>query len=344
MTIQELKDRIYQNFITSFKNAITPLRASFFDQLSNSLASTFQLVYIYLNNIIKDSFLTTCTQDRVLTYFAPLKNITQKEATKATSQTLRFTGNDGEIIPINTKLIYNELEYETTEEATIAAGFADVVAQSVEVGSINNTLANIDLFLTVSIAGIDNKAISIDGFTGAIDLETIESVRTRTKQKFAAPTQIDNDNFYKSLANEIPNVKASFVADVKNGVGTFGLTILTKSNNGIPLQADIDTVEQYFIDNNAIPAYVEVEYFLPIIVNQNFTILLVSNTPEKQKEVSQAIRDYIYLFQKPGTTFQFSGLGDYLQTFGARLNNPDPASDIALAENEVLDVGTITWN
>ena len=342
MTIKELKDRIYQDFITSFKNAITPLRASFFDQLSNTLASTFHLIYIYLNNIIKDSFLTTCTQSRVLSYFAPLKNITQKEATKSKG-TLRFTGNDGEVIPLYTKLIYNELEYQTIEEGIIASGFADILAESIESGSIQNTLGNIDLFLIVPIIGIDNKAISIDGFSGAIDRETIESVRTRVKQKFATPVEIDNDNFYKSLANEVPNVKASFVSSVKNGVGTFGITILTQSNDGVPIQADIDEVEQYFIDNQAVPSYVEVEYFLPTIVSQNFSILLSENSTTKQTETEQAIRDYLYLFQKAGVSFQFSGLATYLQTIGARLNNPDPASDIAIASDEVLDVGTITW-
>lgn len=342
MTIQELKDRIYQDFITSFKNAITPLRASFFDQLSNTLASTFHLVYIYLNNIIKDSFLTSCTKNRVLTYFAPLKNIIRKNATKANG-ILRFTGNNGEIIPINTKVIYNELEYQTTEEVTILSGFADAEAESIETGTVNNTLGNIDLFLIIPITGIDNKAISTAGFTGAIDQETVESVRTRTKQKFAAPTQLDNDNTYKSLALEISNVKASFISSVKNGPGTFGVTILTQSNNGIPIQADINEVQQYFIDNNAVPSYAEAEYFLPTIVSQNFSILLAENTPEKQAETEQLTRDYIYLFQKPNTTFQFEGLADILQQNGARLNFPDPTSDIALADDEVLDVGTMTW-
>jgi len=342
MTIRELKDRIYNDFISSFQNAITPLKKSFFDQLSNTLAATFQLVYIYLDRIINDSFLTTCTKDRVLSYFAPLKNITRKEPT-VSSGIVKFTGTDTTLIPSSTILIYNELEYITIEDGTISSGFTDINCESIEKGSIYNTLANIDLFLSNPIVGVDNKTISILGFNGAIDEETIESVRTRTKQKFGTTTQVDNDNFYKSLANEIPNVKASFISDLKLGLGSFGVTILTFSNDGVPIQSDIDEVEQYFIDSEAVPIYVRADYFLPIIITQDFSIQLSINNATNQSIVSQAIRDYLYLTQKPDTTFEFNDLSEYLQTIGARLILPLHTSNITLAKDEVLDLGTITW-
>ena len=343
MTIQQLKDRIYNDFVSSFQNAITPLKKSFFEQLSNTLAATFQLVYIYLDRILNDSFLTTCTESRVLNYFAPLKNITRKEPT-VSEGIVRFTGTDTTLIPTGTVLIYSELEYVTIEDGTISSGFANINCESVEKGSVYNTLANIDLFLSVPIVGIDNKATSTFGFSGAIDEETIESVRTRTKQKFATTTQVDNDNFYRSLANEVSNVKASFVSDIKNGVGTFGITILTFSNNGVPTQTDIDAVEQYFIDNEAVPIYVFTEYFLPTITNQNFTIQLAINDADNQTIISQLVRDYLYLVQKPNTTFKYAGLSDTLQANGARLISPDPSSEDTLDDDEVLDLGVITWN
>ena len=342
MNIEELKNRIYNDFISSFKNAITPLKKSFFEQLSNTLSATFQLLYIYLNRIINDSFLTTCTKDRVLNYFAPLKNIVRKEPT-ISNGIIRFTGVDTTLVPTGAILIYNELEYITIEDGTIASGFVDINSESVEKGTISNTLANIDMFLSSPIVGIDNKAISILGFNGAIDEETIESVRTRTKQKFATTTQIDNDNFYKSLANEVSNVKAAFISDNKNGVGTFGVTILTFSNNGVPVQSDIDDVEQHFIDSKAIPVYVEPEYFIPDIISQAFTIQLAIDNEANQTLITQAIRDYIYLVQKPDTLFEFSGLSDFIQTLGARLISPSPTSSFTPADNQVIDIGIITW-
>ena len=343
MTIKELKDRIYNDFISSFKNAITPLKKSLFEQISNTLAATFQLLYIYLDRILNDSFLTTCTKDRVLSYFAPLKNIARKDPT-VSEGIIRFTGIDTTLVPTGTTLIYNELEYITIEDGTITTGFVDVDSESVEAGSVNNTLANIDLFLSSPIIGVDNKAISTLGLSGAIDQETIESVRTRTKQKNGAPTEIDNDNSYKSVANEVSNVKASFISSIKNGAGTFGITILTFSNDGIPVQADIDEVEQHFIDNETIPSYIEVEYFLPTIVSQDYTIQLAIDNAENQAFVEQSIRDYMYLTQKPNTTFLFLGLSDFIQTLGARLVLPIPSSGQALANDEVLDMGTITWS
>lgn len=342
MTITELKSRIYNDFIASFKNAITPLKKSFFENIANSLSATFRLAYIHLDRIHADSFLTTCTEGRVLSYFAPLKNITQKLATISTG-TVRFTGVTGSVIPIGQKLIYSEIEFITIASGTIASGYADVLCNSVKTGTTNNTLANIDLFLSTPIEGIDNKATSTSGFSGAIDDETIESVRTRTKQKNATASNVDNTYFYKSLANELTNVKASFISELKNGVGTFGVTILTFSNNGVPVQADIDEVQQYFIDNEAVPVYAEAEYFLPTIVSQAFSIQLATNTTTKQEEITLLVRDYLYLYQKQGTSFAFSGLASLLQDNGARLIAPTPSSTLAIALNEVVDLGTITW-
>jgi len=342
MTIRELKDRIYNDFISSFQNAITPLKKSFFEQLSNTLAATFQLVYIHFDRIVNDSFLTTCTESRVLNYFAPLKNIIRKEPT-VSSGVVTFTGVDTTIIPTGTILIYNELEYITLADGTITVGTIDINCESIGEGSLNNTLANITLVLSSPIVGVDNNAISVLGFSGAIDQEIVESVRTRTKQKFATTSNVDNVNYYKSLANEVSNVKASFISQLKNGVGTFGITILTFSNDGVPIQSDIDEVEQYFIDNNAVPVYVIAEYFIPTIINQNYTIQLAINDATNQAIVEQLIIDYMYLNQEPNTRFNFQGLSDFIGANGARLISPDPLDSIVLGNDEILDLGTITW-
>ncbi len=339
LNIVQLKDRIYQDFISSFKNAITPLKKSFFEQMSNSLAGTFLLSYIYLNNISKDSYLTSCTDDRVLDYYAPLKNITLKIATVSVGQ-IRFYGNDGDIVPTGTTVIYNSLEYITIEDGTVSSGYVDINSESVEAGTVNNTLSNIDMFLTEEVPGIDNKCLSVTGFGGAIDDELVESVRTRTKQKFATATNIDNDNYYKSLANEVDNIKATFISSLKNGKGTFGITALVQSGNGVPTQTDIDNIEQYFIDNEAIPTYVECEYFIPTPVYQDLDILLAVSSDDNKAKITQLVKDYMYLFQKPSTTFVFSGLATYLQSQGARLSD---TTNVTLADNEVLDLGTITW-
>ncbi len=342
MTILELKNRIYNDFIASFKNAITPLKKSFFEQISNSLSATFQLLYIYLDRIQKDSFLTSCTSQRVLRYFAPLKNITRKNPTKATA-TVTFYGTDATIIPTSTKLIYNNLEYITIEPGTVLVGLSNVKCESVKSGTVNNTLANIDMFLSSPIVGINNKAHCVQGFSGAVDEETIESVRTRTRQKFATASYVNNESFYKALANEVSNVKKTYINDNKYGVGTFGVTILTYSNNGVPIQSDIDAVKAYFESKNAVPIYVSVDYFLPLITPVNFSIQLAINDATNQSNITQSIKDYLYLTQKPKTTYAYAGLAEYLQSLGARLIIPQTTDTKVISDNEVLDVGAITW-
>lgn len=344
MTLQEIKDRVYLDFVASFKNAITPLKKSFFEVLTNAISGAFQLIYIYLDNVQKDSFLHMCTQSRVLNYFAPLNRLTLKEPTKSTG-IVTFTGIDGSVIPVGTKIIYNSnLEYETTAEGTISSGFVNINCQSVGFGSLNNTLNNIALFLIVPVSGVDNNALSSIGFTGAIDEETVESLRTRCIVKQGDTPQIDNGNYYKSLATTVPNVKAAFISELKNGVGTFGITILTVSNNGVPVQADIDDVEDYFVSISAVPIYATAEYFLPVILNQDFEILLAVDNEENRKSTEQLIRDYLYLFQKPNSTFSFLGLSKVLQNGNARLISPLPTDTQVIAADEVIDLGTLTWS
>tara|TARA_R110002074_G_scaffold229867_1_gene401294 strand:+ start:473 stop:1504 length:1032 start_codon:yes stop_codon:yes gene_type:complete len=342
MTILEIKNRVYNDFITSFKNAITPLKKSIFEVFSYTLASTTNLLYIYLNRVQADSFLTTCTEQRVLNYFAPLKNISRKEATVSTG-TVKFNGINGSIIPISTIIIYNKLKFITMAAGTISSGFVNIICNSIEKGTTSNTIANITLVLANPVIGVDNGTLSTSGFTGAIDQETIESLRTRTKKRFASPTNIDNKLFYKSSALEVSNVKATFVSAIKNGAGTAGITILTYSNNGVPSQADINTVEQYFINKKIVPAYVQFEYFIPTIINQDFTIQLIINDLENRTRIEKLIRDYLYLFVDPFTTFQFSNINDLLQSNGARMNLPVNTGTIVLASNQILDIGTITW-
>lgn len=342
MTIKEIKDRIYKDFIATFKNAITPLRVSFFDKFSDSLAGTFQLIYIYFNNILKDSFLTTCTQSRVLSYFMPLKGLELKEATKSFGIG-RFTGVEGSIIPNDTILLYNNLEYTTSASGTIVSGYSDVNIESVLTGSEQNTLSNITLALSIPVDGIDNSVISTGGLVGASDDETVENGRNRTKQAFASPTSIDNYYTYVTLAETLPNVKKAFVSPLKNGAGTFGITILTVGNDGVPVQADIDTVEQLFIDEQAVPIYVIPEYFLPTIITQDFTILLQDTSDTNKTYITQLIKDYLYIYQRPGNSFVFTGMAALLATKGARIIFPEPTSSTAIANDEILDLGVVTW-
>lgn len=343
-TLQEIKDRIYNDFVASFQNAITPLNKSFFEVLANAISGAVQLLYIYLDNVSSDSFLNSCTQSRVLNYFAPLLRLTLKEPTVAEG-TVSFTGVETTVIPIGTQVIYNSnIVYETIAEGTIASGAVDIVCQSVEKGTVSNTIGNIQLFLVVPVAGIDNDGFSTVGFSGAIDEETVESLRTRCIIKQGDSPQIDNNNYYKNLGNTLPNVKSTFISELKNGTGTFGVTILTYSNGGIPVQADIDEVEALFDSENAVPIYAETEYFLPTRVVQNFEILLAVNSSENQDDVNQLLMDYVYKFQEAGEDFEFLDLSKALQEKSARLVLPATTASVTLALNEVLDIGTVTWS
>jgi uncharacterized phage protein gp47/JayE len=342
ISLNDLKNRIYSDFISSFDNAITPVKKSFFDVLSNTIASVSRLQYIYLENVQKESFLNSCSEERLLNYFSPLNNVTRKTATKSTG-IVTFTGVNGSIIPINTKVTHNNIEFTTTSSGTISNNSVDISVESVNAGILNNTLSNIQLFLNIPIAGVDTGLVSLNGITGAIDEETIENLRTRIINKQATNKEIDSINYYKSIINEVNNVKTGFLSERIFGNGTIGITILTKSNNGVPTQNDLDTVQAYLENRKAIPAYVNVTYFLPTIISQAFTILLSVNNTTNQTKIKKIMEDYIYEYQRLNSSFSYLGLSKILLNNGARLVSPAPTDATTISSVQVLDVGVITW-
>ena len=342
ISLNDLKNRIYTDFISSFDNAITPVKKSFFDVLSNTIASVSRLQYVYLENVQKESFLNSCSEDRLLNYFSPLNNVTRKTATKSTG-IVTFTGVNGSIIPINTKVTHNNIEFITTSAGTISNNSVDISVESVNSGILNNTLSNIQLFLNIPIEGVDTGLTCLNGITGAIDEETIQNLRIRIINKQATNKEIDSINYYKSIINEVNNVKAGFVSERIYGNGTIGITILTQSNNGVPTQNDLDTVQAYLETRKAIPAYVNVTYFLPTIINQAFTILLSVNNTTNQTKIKKIMQDYIYEYQRLNSNFSYLGLSKILLNNGARLVSPAPTDATTISSVQVLDVGVITW-
>ena len=340
ISLNDLKNRVFTDFISSFDNAITPVKKSFFDVLSNTIASVSRLQYIYLENVQKESFLNSCSEDRLLTYFSPLNNVTKKTATKSVG-TVTFTGVNASIIPINTKVTHNNIEFVTTSAGTISNNSVDISVESVNAGILNNTLSNIQLFLNIPIEGVDTGLTSLNGITGAIDQETIDSLRTRIINKQATSKEIDSINYYKSIINEVNNVKSGFVSERIYGNGTIGITILTKSNNGT--QNDLDTVQVYLENRKAIPAYVNATYFLPTIISQAFTVLLSVDNATNQTKIKKIIQDYIYEYQRLNSSFSYLGLSKILLNNGSRLVSPAPTDATTISSVQVLDVGVVTW-
>lgn len=347
MILDDLKNRIYADFVASFTNAITPLKKTFFEVISNAHASVSNLLYLYLDNVQDNSFLNSCSQTRVLSYFAPLNRLSLKSATYAEG-ILTFTGTVGALIPLGTKVVYNNtsLEYQTTVVATIPlSGTIDVpaIASSTNLGSQGNTLGNIDLTVSTPLSGVNSDVKSTLGFTKGIDAESVESLRTRCMIKQGDSPNIDNRNYYRTLGNQLPNIKATFVTDLKNGNGTFGITILTHSNNGIPTPTDLSDLALHLETLKAVPTYAAVDIFQPVIVYVNLQILLAIKNDVNIASTEKLARDYIYLYQRAGQNFNYIGLSKLLQNNGARLVSPIPSFETTLAVNEVLDIGGITW-
>ena len=342
ISLNDLKNRVFTDFISSFDNAITPVKKSFFDVLSNTIASVSRLQYIYLENVQKESFLNSCSEDRLLTYFSPLNNVTKKTATKSVG-TVTFTGVNASIIPINTKVTHNNIEFVTTSAGTISNNSVDISVESVNAGILNNTLSNIQLFLNIPIEGVDTGLTSLNGITGAIDQETIDSLRTRIINKQATSKEIDSINYYKSIINEVNNVKSGFVSERIYGNGTIGITILTKSNNELYCEMIVSKAMGRLETKKAIPAYVNATYFLPTIISQAFTVLLSVDNATNQTKIKKIIQDYIYEYQRLNSSFSYLGLSKILLNNGSRLVSPAPTDATTISSVQVLDVGVVTW-
>lgn len=150
--------------------------------------------------------------------------ITRREATRAVG-TITFT----RYIPISFDLLVPKgtvcassgdeaVEYETTEDVTLAAGEVAVTApaQAMEPGERGNAAESAINTLVTPVTGIQYASNRV-AFTGGAEREEDESYRERVARAYVRPVVYGNGAYYEEIARSVPGItSAQAVADEEN--------------------------------------------------------------------------------------------------------------------------------
>lgn len=234
--------------------------------------------------------------------------------------------------------------FETTEEATLAAGAlaVEVSARAVEPGTAGNVPAGSILSMSVAPVGI-SRCVNAESFTGGLDEETDDSLRARVLETFRRMPNGANAAFYEQAALSFEQVAAVAVLPRSRGIGTVDVVISTIA--GAPEETLLREVEDYLQERREIAVDVEVKAPVTKVVDTS-VVVKVNDFSDKEivkTAVEQVVRDY------------FSGklLGQDVLT--AKLNQlvfsvegvancaiTAPAADVEIQAGELPILGTLT--
>lgn len=286
-------EAIMQRLLSKVPSDVDKSEGSFIYDALAPVALELAQAYAELDRILQIVFAQT-SYGEWLEKRAAEFGIYRKAGTKATGQ-VKFTGNDGTIIPAGT-LVQTEsgLQFQTKAEVTIQGGVAIADIEAVEIGSQYNVPANTITELPVSIVGVVSVT-NEQATTGGTDEEDDASLLNRLLVKVQTPATSGNANHYKLWALEVAGVGDVKVFPLWNGPGTVKVLII--DSNKQPASADIvNAVATHIEENRPIGAQVTVVSAQPLTINVSATI--VRDTNYTLEQVTTNVRNKITEYLK----------------------------------------------
>lgn len=186
-------------------------------------------------------------------------------------------------------------EYETTEDAVLAAGGVSVTApaRAVEPGVGGNAAAGYINTMITTVTGIQN-ASNRAAFTGGQDEEGEESYRQRVVEAYRRPALLGNAAYYEQVALGVPGVtSAQAVADAETP-GT--VTIYLWGDGAAPDAATLALAAAALNEKKALGATLNVQAAKSKKVNLLFQVVLPEGMEleQVQDKVHAALLSYMH--------------------------------------------------
>ena len=229
-TYEEIKKRI----LDSITIDIDKREGSFINDMISPLAVELTKTYIEFNNIINIAFVES-SYDKYLDMKVNEFGIFRKDGDKARG-ILKITGTDGVVIPKGTIALTDDGLRFSLESGVIEEGQALIIATAEDIGKKYNVLANRIKKLEIDIFGV-NSVINENEFSGGIDRETDEELKSRFFNTIRKPQTSGNIYHYEQWALEVDGVGNAIVKPLWNGAGT--VKVLISDSNKQPVSGDI---------------------------------------------------------------------------------------------------------
>lgn len=277
--------------------------------------------------------------------------ITPKEALKATGQ-VTFTGTDGTVIPVGTRLSTDDVEpiyFVTTEEGAITGGTVTVDAEAETAGAAGNVAADKITLVVGDLSGVTSVTNSAP-FDGGADEESDEALLARYFDRVQKPITSGNANQYRQWALEVAGVGDAKVYPVWNGPGTVKVVLLDTEKTS-PAQSVIDDVTAYIESVRPIGADVTVVGATEVPINVSATLTLApGKTPtDAQTEFEALLTDYLKSLAFVDPVVRYSKIASLLLDCPSVVDYSDltvngGTANVTIADGEVAVKGTVTFS
>lgn len=344
---QETREAILDRMLATIPSTMDKRQgAIIYDTLSPTSLVAGEL-YIQLDKILQIVFPDT-TYGEWLDKSVASAGLTRKPSVVATG-TVTFTGTDGIVVPIGTRLSTNsDVTFVTTTGGTISGGTltlnasAEVGGQSgnVSTGSINTVLGDL------SSLAVTNAST----FTGGVDTEDDISLLARYYQRVRNPATSGNANHYLQWATEVAGVGRAKVFPLWNGAGTVKVVIFD-SNNAPASAPLVASVQTYINDNAPIGPTITVESATSLAINISANINLKAgfNKSSADSQIASAITTYLKSINFSTVTVQYNEIAKIIKSCEAindfnTLTVNSGTTNITLTGTQIAVIGTVTTN
>jgi len=342
-------------------NLTNILRRSFLGTIARAIAGMSHLLLGYLTWVSKQVFPDTAELE-YLNRWASIWGVTRNEATFA-QFSLKFTGNDGGIIPAGTIVQRDDsFQYTTDAEGTIGStipGEITVQVTASESGSNGDMTITQKLTLLSPIANVNSEAEITAIITDADDTESDSSLRDRLINRLQLPPLGGSANDYIQWSREVTGVTRSWVLPLFTGPGTVGVSFVVDNEDPIiPIPAKVTEVQDYINVRKPVTALVTV--FAPTEAAMDMNISIKPNIVAVQQDIITELEDLIKRdvnlagsYGGPGVTLdgalllskirQAISIAPDIEDYEINtINGLAPANVVPLT-GELITLGTITW-
>ena len=293
--------------------------------------------------VAKQIFIDLADEETVLRRAGEL-GIERKSAQKA-SGTITITGTNGSTAPIDKQWQTGDgVVYKQTAAATIASGSASASVEAIEAGADGNQDTGVALSAVSATTGIDSAAVvESPGLEGGLDIESIDELRVRIKQRRANPPKGGGPGDYVGWALEVPGVTRAWEFA---SVGAVEILFVLDNQSGsiLPSAAKITEVLDYV--SSVCPVTVDLSVGAPTLVSLDPDITITPDTADIRAAVEAELDDYILRRGEPGGLHYLSQINESIGLADGEEDHAlnSPTADLQLNPKELLEVGTITWS
>ena len=210
------EEYIRNRLLNRINDSLSKMEGTILWEIMNSVTIESKEIYSEMENIYNQRILSTATGDNLTAVCKDFFGVNRKTATQSVG-TVRFSGTNGTVVSSGTIISTdNGLQYITTATGTVASGYVDIEAKSVNSGFANNVAIGTVTKLVSTISGITTVS-NITAMDSGTDIEEDEDLRERTYEKINTPITSENPNQYKIWAKEVSGIDDAYPLEAWNG-------------------------------------------------------------------------------------------------------------------------------